>query len=107
MSGDRPALESAERLEDLAKAGDIFAAEGLSASAYLFRRKLLNGKSLGDVVREGGAAERAARTMIAIARKEANQREELQRRLANRRAPLRDHEDLGIPMFDEEPESRG
>lgn len=105
MSGDRPAPESAERLDDLARAGDVFVAEGIVSSPYLFRRKLLNGKSLMDVIGAGGTAESAARSMIALARKEANQREELQRRLANRRAPQRDHEDLGIPMFEEELDS--
>lgn len=101
MSGDRPAPESAERLDDLARASDVFAAAGLSPSAYLFRRKLLNGRSLADVVREGGEAEKTAQVMIAIARKEADQRATLQRHLTNRPKASPDTDELGVPMLNE------
>lgn len=102
MSGERPSPESAEKLDDLARAADVFLAEGMSTSSYLLKRKLHNGKSIVDVVREGGSAQDAARTMIQFTQKEIAQREALQRRLANRTRPNWDQSEFGIPMLDEE-----
>ncbi len=70
MAGENPSHESAEKLNDLARAADLFAAEGFSTSSYLFRRKLDGGKTLMDVVREGGSAQDAARLLLQIAQKE-------------------------------------
>jgi hypothetical protein len=76
-------------------------ADGGGNLSYLIRRKLENGKTLLDIVREGGSAQDAARSLLQIAQKETSQRQALQRRLANRPAP-REYFDLGSPMLNED-----
>jgi transcriptional regulator with XRE-family HTH domain len=101
MAGEKPSQESVERLDDLARAADMFLADGIAGSSYLFRRKLETGKTLMDTVREGGSARDAARSLLQIAQKESSQRETLQRRLANRVA-VHDSSDIGSPMLTED-----
>lgn len=100
MAGGRPSLQSANRLEDLSKAADLVAAHGLN-SPYLLRRKIREGKSLMEIVRDGGSAQDAARTLIRIVEKEATQREQLKRDFAGRKPPKLESEDFGVPMLDE------
>ena len=102
IAGERPSQESVERLDDLARAADLFLADGLAGSSYLFRRKLETGKTLMETVREGGSAQDAARSLLQIAQKETSQREALQRRLANRTAAPLDHSEIGSPMLNED-----
>jgi transcriptional regulator with XRE-family HTH domain len=100
MSGETPSEENIERLEDLGKAADLLFAYG-SRSSYLVRRKLSNGKTLMESVRDGGSAEDAARSLLRVAEKEMMQRETLRLRLGNRTAP-RDLSDVGVPMLNED-----
>jgi transcriptional regulator with XRE-family HTH domain len=101
IAGEKPSQESVERLDDLARAADLFMADGGGNLSYLIRRKLENGKTLLDIVREGGSAQDAARSLLQMAQKETSQRQALQRRLANRPAP-REYFDLGSPMLNED-----
>ncbi len=101
MSGERPSQESIDRLGDLAKAADLFLAHGIESSTYLVRRKLDNGKTLMESVRDGESAQDAARSLIQMAQKEMAQREALQRRLGTRTAP-RELSDMGSPMLNED-----
>jgi len=101
IAGEKPSQESVERLDDLARAADLFLADGFAGSSYLFRRKLENGKTMMDTVREGGSAQDAARSLLQIAQKETSQREALQRRLANRTA-VHDYSEIGSPMLNED-----
>jgi transcriptional regulator with XRE-family HTH domain len=100
ISGETPSEESIEKLEDLGKAADLLFAHGIRSS-YLVRRKLGNGKTLMETVRDGGAAEEAARSLVRLAEKEMRQREALQLRLGKRTAP-RELSDVGVPMLDED-----
>lgn len=101
IAGEKPSQESVERLDDLAQAADLFQADGIVGSSYLVRRKLENGKTLMDIVREGGSAQDAARSLLQIAQKETSQRQALQRRLANRPATS-EYADIGSPMLNED-----
>jgi hypothetical protein len=102
QAGRPIAAENVARLKDIARAADLFARGGLEASSYLVRRPIINGKSLFDIIRDGGSAEAAAQTLIDIVRPELQQRERLKARLANRARPTREHfEDVGAPMLDE------
>jgi len=101
MSGEKPSQESTDRLGDLAKAADLFLASGIERSMYLVRRKLDNGKTLMELVRDGGSAQDAARSLIQMAQNEMRQREALQRRLGTRTAP-RELSDMGSPMLNED-----
>ena len=102
QAGRPIAAENVTRLQDIARAADLFAREGLQATAHVMRRPITNGKNLFDIVRDGGSAEAAARTLIDIVRRELRQRENLKSRLAKRTRPTReDFRDLGAPMLDE------
>ncbi len=101
IAGEKPSQESVEKLDDLARAADLFLADGVAGSSYMFRRKLGNGKTLMETVREGGSAQDAARSLLQIARKESSERETLQRRLANRTA-VYDPSEIGSPMLNED-----
>ena len=102
QSGRPIAAENAARLQDIARAADLFAREGLQATAHVMRRPIANGNNLFDIVRDGGSAEAAARTLIDVVRRELRQRESLKSRVAKRARPTReDFRDLGAPMLDE------
>lgn len=100
MAGELPSPESADRLEDLANAADLVASYGLN-SPYLLRRKIRDGKSLLEIVRDGDSAQDAARTLIRIAEKEAEQQDQLKKSFAGRKVPALKSEDFGVPMLDE------
>jgi hypothetical protein len=102
QAGRPIATENVARLQDIARAADLFAREGLQATAHVMRRPIADGKNLFDLVRDGGSAEAAARTLIDVVRRELRQRENLKSRLAKRARPTReDFRDLGAPMLDE------
>jgi DNA-binding transcriptional regulator YiaG len=92
----------ADRLDELSKAADLFADAGLSISARTIRRKLPAGKTLFDVIREGGPVEEAARSLIASLQREIEQRKALDARLAGRKRRTLDQAELGIPVLDEQ-----
>lgn len=101
QNGKSITTENATRLEDLARAADVFAAEGLTASAQLLRRPITSGKTLFDIAREGGSAEDAARILTHRIRRELQQRQVLATRLANRKRPAIPTDDYGAPILDE------
>jgi DNA-binding transcriptional regulator YiaG len=103
QAGKPIAAENASRLSDLARAADIFALEGLTSTAQLLRRPISSGKNFYTIVRDGGSAESAARSLIEIVRRETQQHQKLAARLAGRPLPSRDaYEDIGIPVFEED-----
>lgn len=101
QSGKPAAPENAAKLDDLAKAADVLALTGIEVSAQLLRRKIAGGKSLLDVVREGGSAASVAQVLAQTLRREAKQREQLALRLAGRAKPDVPHDDYGVPMLNE------
>jgi transcriptional regulator with XRE-family HTH domain len=100
IAGERPSPESADRLEDLAKAADLVASYGLD-SVYLLRRKIRDGKNLMEIAGNGGSALEAARSLVRIVEKEAEQRERLKTRLGSRKPSRLDSQEFGVPMLDE------
>jgi transcriptional regulator with XRE-family HTH domain len=101
QSGKPTSDENATKLEDLAKAADVFIRENLTASSQVLRRKIAGGQTLFDVVREGGSAENAASMLAQMVRRESEQRKALDARLANRKKPIVDYVNIGAPMLDE------
>lgn len=101
LSGTQPSADHVSRLEDLSKAARILAAEGLSASAQLIKRPLVGGKSFFELVKEGDSAQSASRLLVQLLRREAEQRQMLNSRLAGRKRPDMSSTDLGSPMLDE------
>lgn len=101
QAGKPIAALNATKLADLARAADILAAEGLTASAQLIRRPVEAGKNLLDIVRDGGSAEEAATLLASIIKDELCQREQLTRRLVSRGRSAFACDDLGSPVMDE------
>ena len=99
--GKPVAPANAARLAGLAKAADVLSREGLTTTGSVLRRPIIAGKSLFDIVRDGGAAEDAARKLLEIVRREQQQREKLAARLVDRRDRVASIEDYGLPMLDE------
>lgn len=102
QSGKGMSEVRADRLEELSKAADVFADSGLSLSPRVLRRKLADGNTLFDVIRDGGPVEEATRSLIATLQQEIEQRKALDARLAGRKRRTLDQADLGIPMLDEQ-----
>jgi hypothetical protein len=92
---------NARRLAAMAKAADMFAAEGLTSPSQLLRRAIKGKKSFLDLVRGGESAEDAIRELISRVRRELEQRQILAARLANRKKPTITVDDYGLPLLDE------
>ena len=101
QAGKPTTAENAAKIDDLAKAADVLALSGIEGFSQLLRRKIAGGKSLLDVVREGGSAASAAQTLAQTLGREAKQREQLALRLAGRAKPNVPHDEYGVPMLDE------
>ncbi len=83
-NGEPIADENAEKLRDLAQAADLLTDAGIEVNASLLKRKFVNGKTLLQVAQTGESARDAALLLIQIFKREAEQRERLNVRLANR-----------------------
>lgn len=83
-NGEPIADENAEKLRDLAQAADLLADAGVEVNASLLKRKFANGKTLFQVVQAGESARDAALLLVQISKREAEQRDRLNARLANR-----------------------
>jgi transcriptional regulator with XRE-family HTH domain len=101
QSGKPIAATNAARLADLARAADVFVANGLTASAQFLRRPISSGKKLLDIAREGGSAEDAVRILVRVVKREIIQRQMLEARLASRLRPAVPSDSYGTPMLDE------
>lgn len=101
QAGKPTAPENAAKLDDLARGADALALTGIEGSSQLLRRKIAKGKSLLDVVREGGSAASAAQVLAQTLGREAKQREQLALRLAGRAKPNVPHDEYGVPMVDD------
>ena len=101
QAGSQPAVETAKQLAELARAADVFADAGLTASSQTLRRKLSTGLTLLETLRSGGSVVDAAGVLTETLVREGKQREALTRRLAGRRHTPVSRDDIGIPTLDE------
>lgn len=84
MRNQQPTDEHTAKLRDLALAADAFAEAGTLVNGSLLKRKVIGGKNLLEVVRDGGSARDATQLMLQIVRREESQRERLAKRFASR-----------------------
>lgn len=85
ISGELPSQEHAAKLEDLALAADVFAEAGIVVTPILLRRKVAQGKTFFEIVKEGGAAQSTAQLLAATVQRETSDRQRLSERFAGRR----------------------
>lgn len=100
-SGEEPTPIYANKLQDLALAADLFAAEGIALNGHILKRKISNGKTLFDVTSSGESARDAAQTLIRVLNRESEQRKVLNIRLANRANSPFNPVEIGIPAYNE------
>lgn len=84
LNGDPVANENAAKLRDLAQAADVLAQAGVTVNAALLKRKFANGKTLFQVAQSGESARESALLLVQILKREAEQRERMNARFANR-----------------------
>lgn len=88
LNGEQPTPENTDRLKSLALVADTFADAGIAVNGILLKRKIMDGKSLFEVVQSGGSAIGAAQLMVQIVKRESEQKERLAARFAGRTASL-------------------
>lgn len=102
LAGEIPSLENADRLADLARAADVLAAEGIiDLQSQALRRKIASGKTIIDIVRDGGSAYQAIHSYVLTARRDTEQRKLVSSRLAGRNIRKPSPTDFGTPMLTE------
>lgn len=101
QAGKPVASENALRLEEFAKAAELLSAQQIQISSQALRRKVLDGKSLLDVLRSGGPVFDAAAALAQVLDRERVQREKLAARLIGRQRPVVSIDDVGNPMLNE------
>ncbi len=84
LNGEPVAEINANKLGDLARAADMFAAAGLRADSTLLRRKFSQNRTLLQLVQAGESAVDAIRLLIPVLQREAQQREEMAALFARR-----------------------
>lgn len=84
LHGEQPISAHKDKLHNFALAADIFAETKISMTGTLLKRKIIDGKSLLDIVRDGGSATDAALLLKKIVQHENSQREMLAARFAGR-----------------------
>ncbi|MBI3231277.1 MAG: helix-turn-helix transcriptional regulator [Burkholderiales bacterium] len=87
---------NAAKLEDLAKAADLFAREASDHNHIVLERKFEGGKTLLQIVQDGGSAQAAISLLIPILQREEKQRKELNVMFANR-TPGTESPDFDLP----------
>lgn len=84
LNGEAVADKNVAKLQDLAQAADVLAYEGVVVNAALLKRKFANGRTLLQVAQAGESAREAANQLVRIYKREAEQRERIAIRFANR-----------------------
>lgn len=85
LKGEQPGSSVQARLEDMGQAAELLAHSGLRASGLLLKRKVISGKSVFEVAREGGSARQAMEILLQVVQREQEQRAMLNSRYASRK----------------------
>jgi DNA-binding XRE family transcriptional regulator len=101
LNGEQPTPEHSEQLRELALVADIFARAGISVNSTVLKRKVIKGKNLFDILREGGSARDAGQLLLEIVKIEAEQRERMAARFAGRKVSQRSADSYFIAPNDE------
>ena len=92
---------NAERVSDLAKVADVFVEADINVTPQALRRKIANGPSILETAKENGNSVELARILVVTLRREQQQRQRLDARLAGRALPNLTADDFGAPHFNE------
>jgi DNA-binding transcriptional regulator YiaG len=84
LKGEQPIPEHSAKLQELAQVAGLLAEFGSPIPGALLKRKVIGGKTLFEVIREGGSAHDSAQILVQILRREQEQRKQMAARLAGR-----------------------
>jgi hypothetical protein len=93
--------QNAARINDLARAAEVFEGAGIVPTALLLRRSISADGGFFEWVRLG-RAEGAARALVDIVRTEVGQRQKLQQRLGSVRLSRVEADEIGAPALRDE-----
>jgi DNA-binding transcriptional regulator YiaG len=99
-AGGAIAPENARKLKELAGVARLFEKAGVRGSNHLLRREI-GGRSFYDRFRSGESAHEIGSALVLTARREAEQRDALNRRLKDRPSSTISVEDIGAPHLSE------
>ncbi len=102
LGGENPSSLHTSKIKDFAAAADIITTEGITITGNILKRKIKEGKTLFEIIRDGGSGHEGALILVGILKRESEQRRILDLRLANRVKPFINHLDIGLPAFNEE-----
>ena len=100
LNGKGMIPENAAKLNDLAKAAEIFDKSHVRPNSHMLNRPVLDGRSFIQAVRSLPCSEMMARRVVEVMRRESQQRVLLAQRFARR--PCADFSDAGVPHLDED-----
>lgn len=102
IKGSALSPQNAQRLSELAQATDILLQSEIEISPQIFRRKIADGPSLFDALKEDSNVVDLARTLSATLVRESEQRKRLAARFSGRSQSSKSAEDFGSPHLNED-----
>jgi transcriptional regulator with XRE-family HTH domain len=88
LNGEQPISTHIDKLHDFAIVADMFAESSMPMTGALLKRKIIDGKSILEIIQEGGSAQDAALLLKQIVQHEMSQREMLSTRFSGRKTSL-------------------
>lgn len=101
LKGGALSPRNAQRLSELAQVADVFLESGVDVMPQMLRRKVGNGPSLLESVKEAGKVVEQARKLVDTLSREAQQRQRLADRLAGREKVALRSDAFGVPHLRE------
>lgn len=101
LSGEEPIDVHAEKIKDLASAAELAIQSGVAINGHVLKRKIVNGKSLFELVQSGESAKDSMLELLKILKRETEQRKKIEQRLARRTQPRIDSQDIGSMVINE------
>ena len=102
IKGGTLSPRNAQRLSELARAADVFVESGIEVTPPVLRRKIGDGHSLLESVKEDGKVVEQARRLVDTLSRESQQRQRLAARLAGRQKPALPPDEFGAPHLRED-----
>jgi len=97
IKGGTLSPRNAQRLSELTQVADMFLESGIEVTPQMLRRKVGDGMSILESVKEDGKVVDQARTLLDTLTRESQQRQRLAARLAGRQKPALSPDDFGAP----------
>lgn len=101
ISGEEPIDVHARKIKDFADAADLVNESGLLISGHVLKRKIVDGKSLFELVESGASAKESMLNLLKILKRETEQRKQVEQRLAKRPKPQINSMDIGSLVINE------